>query len=64
MLEVALFVEDFGHQEIIGVLVNRLAKDCGMQVRLDWRRARHGHGKVAQEPSDYMRDLAAGDGSA
>ncbi len=39
MLEVALFVEDFGHQQIIGALVNRIAQDCGVELRLDWRRA-------------------------
>jgi hypothetical protein len=57
MLEVALFVEDFAHQQIIGALVNRLARDCGVVVRLDWRNARHGHGAVAHELSDYLRDL-------
>jgi hypothetical protein len=62
MLEVALFVEDCAHQQIIVVLVNRLAQDCGMRVRLDWRNARHGHSAVTRELSDCLRDLGAGDG--
>jgi hypothetical protein len=57
MAEIALFVEDFAHRQIIGALVNRLAQDCSIVVRLDWRNARHGHGKVAQELGDYLRDL-------
>jgi hypothetical protein len=57
MPEVALFVEDFGHQQIIGALVNRLAQDCGIEVRLDFRNARHGHSAVTRELSDYLRDL-------
>jgi hypothetical protein len=46
MSEIALFVEDYGHQQIIGALVQRLAEDCNIAVRLDWRNARHGHGAV------------------
>lgn len=57
MPEVALFVEDYAHRQIIGALVNRLAQDCGVEVRLDWRNARHGYGAVAHELSDYLRDL-------
>jgi hypothetical protein len=58
MLDVALFVEDFAHQQIIGALVHRLARDHGVEIRLDWRNARHGHGRVAQELADYLRDLS------
>ena len=57
MLEVVLFVEDYAHQQIIGALVDRLAQERGIQVRLDWRNARHGHGAVARELGDFMRDL-------
>lgn len=57
MREIALFVEDYGHQEIIGALVQRLARDSDLKVRLDWRSARHGHGMVANELKDYLRDL-------
>ena len=57
MPEVALFVEDYAHQQIIGALVNPIARDCGIEVRLNWRNARHGYGAVIQELSDYLRDL-------
>lgn len=58
MREIALFVEDYAHRQIIGPLVQRLAYDAGIEVRLDWRNARHGHGKVVQEFEQYLHDLA------
>ncbi|MDG4603320.1 MAG: DUF4276 family protein [Defluviicoccus sp.] len=57
MREIALFVEDFAHQEIIGAILQRLAQDAGVRLNLDWRSARHGHGKVVQEFKEYVRDL-------
>ncbi len=39
MREVALFVEDHAHQQIVGALVRRLAGEHGVAVRLDWRSA-------------------------
>jgi hypothetical protein len=57
MREVALFVEDFAHQQIIGALVYRVAQEFGIEIRLDWRNARHGHGAVVRELGDYLRDL-------
>jgi hypothetical protein len=57
MPEVVLFVEDFAHQQVIGALLNRLAQEHGIQFRLDWRNARHGHGAVARELGDFVRDL-------
>lgn len=57
MRDIALFVEDSGHQQIIGALVRRLARDAGIEVRLDWRSVRHGHGRVAHELKEYLRDL-------
>ena len=58
MREIALFVEDFAHQQVIGALVQRLAKEYGIDVRLDWRSAIRGHGRVVQEFNGYLRDLA------
>ena len=58
MREVALFVEDFAHQKVIGALVQRLADECGIDARLDWRSAVRGHGRVVQEFNGYLRDLA------
>lgn len=57
MYEIALFVEDFAHQQIIGALVQRLAIEQEIQVRLDWRNAVRGHGKVVEEFERYLRDL-------
>lgn len=58
MLEIALFVEDFAHREIIDALVQRLAQEAGIAVRRDWRNATRGYGKVVQELKDYLRDLS------
>ena len=49
MREVALFVEDSAHRQVIGALVQRLADERGVAVRLDWRSAVRGHGRVAPE---------------
>lgn len=57
MREVALFVEDYAHRQVIGALVERVAGDSSIEVRLDWRNAVGGHGKVVSELEDYMRNL-------
>ena len=57
MHEIALFVEDSAHQQVIGALVQRLAREYGIDVRLDWRSAVRGHGRVVQELRNYLRDL-------
>lgn len=57
MLEVALFVEDSAHRQVIGALVQRLADERGVAVRLDWRSAVRGHGRVVQEFQRYLDDL-------
>lgn len=57
MREIALFVEDFAHQQIIGPLVERIAREQGVAVRLDWRSAVRGHGRVVRELGDYLRDV-------
>ena len=46
MREIALFGEDHAHQQIVGALVERLAREHGIGVRLDWRNAVGGHGRV------------------
>ena len=57
MREIALFVEDFAHQEVIGALVQRLADESCIDVRFNWRSAVRGHGRVVRELRDYLRDL-------
>lgn len=57
MRDIALFVEDDAHQQVIGALVRRIAAECDVSVRLDWRSAVGGYGRVIAELGDYMRDL-------
>ena len=57
MREIALFVEDYAHRQFVGALVERLARERGIDIRLDWRNAMGGHGKVAREFARYLRDL-------
>ena len=57
MREIALFVEDFAHQKVIGALVQRLAGEYRIPVDLDWRNAIRGHGRVVRELRDYLRGL-------
>lgn len=58
MHRVALFVEDNAHQVVIGTLVQRLANEVDVSVRLDWRSTRRGHGKVVSEFRQYLADLS------
>ncbi len=53
MREIALFVEDYAHQQIIGALVQRIAEKCNTASV-----AVGGHGKVIAELNFYMRDLS------
>ena len=53
MREVALFLEDSAHRRIVGALVQRLANDRGIQVRLIWRNVEGGHGRVLDAYRDY-----------
>ena len=57
MREIALFVEDDAHQQVIGALVRRIAAEFNIVARFDWRSAVGGHGKVVTELANYMRDL-------
>ena len=57
MNEIALFVEDDAHQQVIGALVQRIADEFEIDIRLDWRNAVGGHGKVIAELNHYLRDL-------
>ena len=57
MREIALFVEDNAHRQVVGALLERLANESGIAVQLDWRSAIHGHGRVARELKRYLDDL-------
>ncbi len=56
--KIALFVEDYAHQQVIGTLVQRVAAEFEIAVHLDWRSAVRGHGKVIDELRNYLRDLS------
>ena len=57
MREIALFVEDRAHREVIGALVQRLAAERDLEVRLHWHSVAGGHGRVAQEFRSFLTDL-------
>lgn len=60
MRDIALFVEDHTHKEFLAALLQRLATEADVQVRMDWRNARRGHGAVVQELKQFLRDLMLG----
>jgi hypothetical protein len=61
--QIAAFGEDFAHKEIVGALIDRLSVDEGIAVRVDWRNARGGHGRVVTELQEYLRDLRRSGGA-
>lgn len=56
-LGVALFGEDFAHEQIVGALVTRVAGEEGVRVRQDWRSATGGVSRVVAEFRRYLADL-------
>ena len=58
MREVALFVEDSAHRQILQPLVRRIADEHRAEVRLDWRNAIGGHSRVVRELESFLRDLS------
>lgn len=62
MREIAFFVEDFAHQEVLKALVRRLADERGVKLTMNWRNTRRGHGAVITELKQYLRDLQRGQG--
>lgn len=56
MREIAVFVEDFAHQAVVGALLGRLMKQTNVDARISWASARRGHGAVVHELKLYMRD--------
>ena len=57
MRKVALFGEDYAHELVIGALVERIAAECNISIRPDWRNAVGGHGEVVAQLRSYLRDL-------
>ena len=58
MREIALFGEDYAHEQVIDALVRRMAVEYNIPIpRLNWRNAVGGHGTVIAELDVYLRDL-------
>lgn len=57
MRQIALFVEDHAHRQVIGTLVQRIAGEVGVAIHLDWRNSVGGYAKVVGKLKDYMNDL-------
>lgn len=57
MRNINLFVEDVGHEEFCQALINRFAKQYGIEVKITLKNTRGGHGKVIREIKQYIRDL-------
>ena len=57
MREIALFVEDFAHQQVIGALILRVAGESSVRIRLRWHIAVGGYGRVIEKFRRFMRDL-------
>lgn len=54
---ISAFVEDQAHRLVIGALIERVADECDIAVKVEWRNARRGYGRVVKEFSEYLRDL-------
>jgi len=63
MHNIAVFVEDFAHEQVLNILLRRLADAAGQPVNLVWGNARNGHGAVVRELKQFLRDIKAGKGS-
>ncbi len=57
MHNVALFVEDFAHQQVIGALIKKLAAENVSKLNLQWRSAVRGYGRVVTEFARFMQEL-------
>ncbi len=57
MRNISLFVEDSGHEVLLKALVQRLADQYEIAVKIRDYSVRGGHGKVLTELQQYQRDL-------
>ncbi len=55
--EILLFGEDVGHERVVGTLVDRVARESGVSVRLQWRSATGGRPRLIGEYREYLRRL-------
>jgi len=57
MVNIVLFAEDYGHEEFVKALVERLSRENNVPVKITLRNVRGGHGKVVTEFQVFLRDL-------
>ncbi|MGK5091110.1 hypothetical protein WDW89_03725 [Deltaproteobacteria bacterium TL4] len=57
MRRIVLFAEDYGHEEVIKALVERIAHEYDIPFKLNPLSVRGGHGTVIKECKTYLRDL-------
>ena len=57
MYNIVLFTEDYGHEEFVTALIERLSRENGIPVKVIPRSVRGGYGKVVAEFRAYLRDL-------
>ncbi len=60
MRDIRMFVEDIGHQEVVGTLVERLAQESGIEINLRVLSASGGSGTVLHEFQRYVSGLQIG----
>lgn len=60
MRSILLFVEDYGHEEFITALIEKLAHEEDIPVKIIRRSVRGGHGKVIAEFKAFLRYLERG----
>ena len=60
MRRILLFAEDYGHEEFIKALLERLKQEHGISIKIVLRSVRGGYGKVIAEWKAYLRELELG----
>ena len=60
MPSVWLFVEDAGHELVIGHLVRRAAAEASVPLKLETRSATGGRGRMLNELELFVKELRAG----
>jgi hypothetical protein len=59
MRRIILFVEDFGHEEVVTTLVKCVARDEGIEIAIQPYNVRGGHGRAISELSQFVSNLRA-----
>jgi hypothetical protein len=54
---VGLFVEDFGHETVLKAILQRYAREYRLDISVQSRSIRGGHGKMLHELRQYLRDV-------